>query len=69
MCADANIPIAHVHYVASHGQTVCHIPKIDFPNGWETKSTLQVGYKPLHRAPRKCDCPPGALRAVIMRWA
>mmetsp|Transcript_28645 Transcript_28645/g.91366 ORF Transcript_28645/g.91366 Transcript_28645/m.91366 type:complete len:488 (-) Transcript_28645:45-1508(-) len=42
VCADANIPIAHVHYVASHGQTVCHIPKIDFPNGWETKSTLQL---------------------------
>ena len=42
VCEEAKMPIAHVHFIASHGQTVCHVPKIDFPNGWETKSTLQL---------------------------
>jgi anhydro-N-acetylmuramic acid kinase len=32
-----------INYLASHGQTIYHIPEENSQRGWLTKSTLQVG--------------------------
>ena len=42
--ADAAEELARdVDLIASHGQTVHHIPRIDEGRGWHTRSTLQIG--------------------------
>ena len=38
-----NIDPGSVDFVASHGQTVYHIPRVDRRRGWKTRSTLQLG--------------------------
>ena len=40
VCRQANFPIEKVDFIASHGQTVWHIPK---PDGDFARSTLQIG--------------------------
>lgn len=40
VCREANFPIEKVDFIASHGQTVWHIPK---PDGDFARSTLQIG--------------------------
>ena len=39
----AGISIKEIDFIASHGQTIYHIPKIIGINGYESKSTLQIG--------------------------
>lgn len=34
---------ADADLIASHGQTVFHIPRVDSSHGWHTRSTLQIG--------------------------
>ncbi len=36
-------PCSQVDFIASHGQTVYHIPRKDTRRGWKTPSTLQLG--------------------------
>ena len=40
VCRESGFPIEKVDFIASHGQTVWHIPK---PNGEFARSTLQIG--------------------------
>ena len=40
VCAAADFPMERVDFIASHGQTVWHIPK---PDGCFVRSTLQIG--------------------------
>ena len=42
--AEAAKPLApHAEVIASHGQTVYHIPRLDEARGWHTRATLQLG--------------------------
>ncbi|GAA4020776.1 anhydro-N-acetylmuramic acid kinase [Deinococcus rubellus] len=42
--AEAAAPLAaDADLIASHGQTVHHIPHLDAARGWHTRSTLQIG--------------------------
>lgn len=42
--ADAAKPFSgSVGLIASHGQTVFHIPRLDETRGWHTRATLQIG--------------------------
>lgn len=40
VCREADFPVSRVDFIASHGQTVWHIPK---PDGGFVRSTLQIG--------------------------
>lgn len=33
----------HADLIANHGQTVCHIPRVDAARGWNQRATLQLG--------------------------
>ncbi|MBI1388871.1 MAG: anhydro-N-acetylmuramic acid kinase [bacterium] len=40
---EADVPIERVSFIASHGQTVYHVPRADEARGWATPSSLQLG--------------------------
>lgn len=43
LISTSEIPKEHIMFVASHGQTIYHIPEQTGSNEWDTPSTLQIG--------------------------